>query len=99
MYTDYILRLERGQNEQKSILWMNVVLVASLLVSMVFPMADGNVQAKQKKVLVAYFSATGTTKSAASKIKKAAKGKLYEIKAEDPYTEADLNYDNDDCIS
>ena len=40
---------------------------------------------------------TGTTKSAALKIKKAAKGKLYEIKAEDPYTEADLNYDNDDC--
>lgn len=33
-----------------------------------------NVQAKQKKVLVAYFSATGTTKSAALKIKKAAKG-------------------------
>ena len=97
MNTDYILRLERGQNEQKSILWMNVVLVASLLAGMVFPMADGNVQAKQKKVLVAYFSATGTTKSAASKIKKAAKGKLYEIKAEDPYTEADLNYDNDDC--
>lgn len=97
MNTDYILRLERGQNEQKSILWMNVVLVASLLAGMVFPMADGNVQAKQKKVLVAYFSATGTTKSAALKIKKAAKGKLYEIKAEDSYTEADLNYDNDDC--
>ena len=82
---------------KKSILWMNVVLVVALLASMVFPMADSNVQAKQKKVLVAYFSATGTTKSAASKIKKAAKGKLYEIKAEDPYTEADLNYDNDDC--
>lgn len=43
MNTDYILRLERGQNEQKSSLWMNVVLVASLLVGMVFPMADGNV--------------------------------------------------------
>lgn len=82
---------------KKSILWMNVVLVAALAASMLFPMADSNVQAKQKKVLVAYFSATGTTKSAASKIKKAAKGKLYEIKAEDPYTEADLNYDNDDC--
>lgn len=82
---------------KKSIIWMNVVLVAALLASMAFPKADSNVQAKQKKILVAYFSATGTTKSAASKIKKAAKGKLYEIKAEDPYTEADLNYDNDDC--
>lgn len=82
---------------KKSIIWMNVVLVAALAASMLFPMAGSNVQAKQKKVLVAYFSATGTTKSAASKIKKATKGKLYEIKAEDPYTEADLNYDNDDC--
>lgn len=82
---------------KKSIIWMNVVLVAALAASMLFPMADSNVQAKQKKILVAYFSATGTTKSAASKIKKATKGKLYEIKAEDPYTEADLNYDNDDC--
>ena len=55
MNTDYILRLECGQNEQKSSLWMNVVLVASLLgdvykrqvasllAGMVFPMADGNV--------------------------------------------------------
>ncbi len=50
-----------------------------------------------QKELVAYFSATGTTKSAALMIKKATKGKLYEIKAEDPYTKADLNYDNDNC--
>ncbi len=62
MNTDYILRLERGQNEQKSILWMNVVLVASLLAGMVFPMADGNVQAKQKKVLVAFFLRPGRQK-------------------------------------
>lgn len=43
MNTDYILRLERGQNEQKSILWMNAVLAVALLAGMVFPMADGNV--------------------------------------------------------
>ncbi len=36
MNTDYILRLERGQNEQKSILWMNVVLVASFIGNCVF---------------------------------------------------------------
>ncbi len=44
-----------------------------------------------------YFSATGTTKGAAKKIKKATGGKLYQIKAAKPYTKADLNYDNDDC--
>lgn len=48
-------------------------------------------------MLVVYFSGTGTTKSAARKIKKATSGKFYRIKAADPYTKADLNYNNDNC--
>lgn len=48
-------------------------------------------------MLVVYFSATGTTKSAAKKISKATGGKLYQIKAADPYTSADLNYSNHNC--
>ncbi len=43
-------------------------------------------------VLVAYFSATGTTKGVAEKIAAVAGGDLYEILAAEPYTEADLNY-------
>lgn len=74
MNTDYILRLERGQNEQKSILWMNVVLVASLLAGMVFPMADGNVQAKQKKVLVAFFLRPERQKVQRQRLRASAKG-------------------------
>ncbi len=50
----------------------------------------------KKKVLVVYFSATGTAKSAAKKVKKATDGTLYQIKAAKPYTYADLSYDNDD---
>lgn len=50
--------------------------------------------AAKKKVLVAYFSATGTTKAAAKKVKKASGGTLYRIKPQKAYTKADLNYNN-----
>ena len=80
---------------------MNLLLVFVLVAGLVFPASNVNAAGKQKKetkkVLVVYFSATGTTKGAAKKIKKATGGKLYQIKAAKPYTKADLNYDNDDC--
>ena len=44
------------------------------------------------KKLVAYFSASGVTKSAAEKLAEAAQADLYEIRPEVPYTEADLNW-------
>lgn len=46
------------------------------------------------KKLVAYFSATGTTADAAKKIAEAAGADLYEIKPEQPYTEADLDWND-----
>lgn len=45
-------------------------------------------------VLVAYFSATGTTKGVAERIAAVTGGDLYEILAADPYTAADLNYND-----
>ena len=47
-----------------------------------------------KKVLVAYFSATGTTKRVAQNLAKATGGDLYEIKPLKPYTSADLDWTN-----
>ena len=44
------------------------------------------------KILVAYFSATGTTASAAESLAKAAKADIAEIKPAVPYTAADLNW-------
>lgn len=44
------------------------------------------------KSLVAYFSATGTTMEAASKLAKAAHADLHEIVPAVPYTPADLNW-------
>ena len=45
-----------------------------------------------QKVLVAYFSATGTTKGVAQQIAGGLSCDLYEITPQDPYTDADLNY-------
>ena len=44
------------------------------------------------KKLVAYFSATGTTKSLAEKIANAVGGDLFEIEPAQKYTEEDLNW-------
>lgn len=47
------------------------------------------------KVLVAYFSATGTTEAAAEKVAEATGGELYEIEPQTPYTGDDLNWNDD----
>lgn len=46
------------------------------------------------KVFIAYFSATGTTAGAAEKLSKVTGGELYEITPAQPYTNADLNWNN-----
>ena len=47
-----------------------------------------------QKILVAYFSATGTTKGIAETIAEILNANLYEITPNVPYTSADLNYNN-----
>ena len=44
--------------------------------------------------LVAYFSATGTTKKAAERLAQALQADIFEIKPATPYTKADLNWLN-----
>ena len=44
------------------------------------------------EILVAYFSATGTTKRVAEKIAELTGGDLYEIEPANPYSDADLNW-------
>lgn len=46
------------------------------------------------KVLVSYFSASGTTKSVAEKIANAVEGELFEIEPKEKYTEEDLDWMN-----
>ena len=47
---------------------------------------------EMKKVLVAYFSASGVTKGVAEQLAAVAGADLYEIKPERPYTDADLDW-------
>lgn len=46
------------------------------------------------KVLVAYFSATNTTEGVAEHIANGLNADIYEIVPEEPYTDADLNYND-----
>lgn len=46
------------------------------------------------KVLVAYFSASGVTKKVAEKLTEAVGADIFEIKPEVPYTDEDLNWQN-----
>jgi len=48
----------------------------------------------QNTVLVAYFSATGTTKATAEKLAKEADADIFEIVPAKPYTNADLDWNN-----
>ena len=45
-------------------------------------------------ILVVYFSATGTTKGVAEKLAEGLNADLYEIVPEQPYTDADLDYND-----
>lgn len=52
-----------------------------------------------KKILAAYFSASGVTAEAAKKLAKAAGADLYEIKPAVPYTDKDLDWRNEQSRS
>lgn len=51
-----------------------------------------------KKVLVAYFSATGTSARVAERLADVVKGELYAITPAKPYTSADLDWNDIDIL-
>lgn len=53
---------------------------------------DMNSLSSNHKILVAYFSATGTTARVAERLAKAANAELYAITPSEPYTNADLDW-------
>ena len=58
------------------------------------PAPETDTEAEGTKVLVAYFSATNTTEGVAEHIANGLNADIYEIVPEDPYTNADLNYND-----
>lgn len=49
------------------------------------------------QTLVVYFSCTGNTKAVAEKIADICSADIYEIAPAEPYTSADINYNDDNC--
>ena len=72
-----------------------MIMMAALLAMSLSACSQANKQKENKemkKVLVAYFSATGTTKAVAQQLAKVADADLYEITPEQRYTDADLDW-------
>ena len=69
-----------------------LMLCLSLLIACIPAFAEE--AAPRNHILVVYFSATGTTKGVAEKLAEGLSADLYEIMPEEPYTDADLNYNN-----
>lgn len=61
--------------------------------------ADTDTKPTETHVLVAYFSATGTTEGVAENIASGLEADLYEIIPEEPYTDADLDYNDNNSRS
>ena len=61
--------------------------------------AETESQTEGTNVLVAYFSATGTTKGVAEHIANGLDADLYEIVPEEPYTDEDLDYNDNNSRS
>lgn len=61
------------------------------------PTEPNDTDKTETDVLVAYFSCTNTTKAVAEKIAASSGAKLWRIQPEIPYTDADLNYTDNNC--
>lgn len=78
------------------------LIVSALAMVFLFPHftnAQTSKTDKKMKVLVTYFSATGTTKAVAEKLAKITEADIYEIKPEKPYTSEDLDWHNKESRS
>ena len=71
-----------------------VCVLAMIMALCVTALCSAQKDADHSDVLVVYFSATGTTKGVAERIASVTNADIYEIVPADPYTDADLNYND-----
>ena len=71
-----------------------VMMLVALLTMSLSACSQKKENKEMKKVLVAYFSASGVTKGIAQQLAEATGGTLHEIKPAQPYTDADLDWRN-----
>ena len=69
-----------------------LMLCMALLTAFLPAFAEG--AAPHSRILVVYFSATGTTRGVAEKLAEGLGADLYEIVPAEPYTDADLNWND-----
>ena len=72
-----------------------IIVIVGIFLALRPRVATSNDATNDNKILVAYFSATGNTKSVASTLATAIGADLFEIVPEQPYTSEDLNWHND----
>ena len=70
------------------------VICTALMAFSLTACAQKQEKKEMKNLLVAYFSASGTTKGVAQQLAEVAGADLHEIKPEQPYTDADLDWNN-----
>ena len=71
-----------------------IIMAALMAISLGVCAQNKTKDMKQTKTLVAYFSASGTTKGVATLLAEVTGADLHEIKPEKPYTEADLDWND-----
>ena len=72
-----------------------IMVVCLAAVAPIFAAGNDTQKAKKiKKILVVYYSATGTTERLANIIAKEMKADIFVLKPKQPYTSADLNWSN-----
>lgn len=71
---------------------MKIKTLLFIAITFLFTSFQSMAQNNNKRILVAYFSATGTTARAAQKVAAATGGELYAIAPAESYTSADLDW-------
>lgn len=71
-----------------------IIAIISIVILLAGIMLSACSKTKDEKILVAYFSATGTTKAVALQLAEETNADLFEITPKEPYTEIQLGYDD-----
>ena len=92
--TNVEIKLETTQNQEKIAEQVKELQVESTIGKPTSDEVNEENEMPTSEILVAYFSATGTTKRVAEKIAELTGADIYEIVPANPYSDADLNWND-----